>query len=76
MSSSLEIDLSKVPAATPLPGYVSNLIHPDRTLESGVTAVSAVMIILTSLFVIIRLYANLRVARKLGWDDGKSSHHF
>ena len=48
----IKIDLSKIPAATAPPGYVSNLEHPDRTLETVVMAVNVIMMALTIIVVL------------------------
>ena len=65
-----------MPALSPPPGHLSDFNDSSDTLVLAVTIVSAVMIPVTSMVVLVRLYANITSARKLGWDDGKYSNFY
>ncbi|KAL9118742.1 MAG: hypothetical protein Q9187_004710 [Circinaria calcarea] len=69
MSASIPpgVDLSKIPLERN-PAVKSNFVDPP-TLAPAVTGVGIIMTIITVVFVLMRLNANLRSARKIGWDD-------
>ncbi len=62
------IDLATTPVRKPPPGFHSNFIDPP-SMASGVTATAVVLIVLSTFFVVTRLYLNYTTPRKLGWDD-------
>ena len=56
------------PLASPPPGVVQNLIHPQsRTYQIHI--VSAVFLALSISFLAVRLYAKLCIQRSRTWDD-------
>lgn len=52
----------------PQQGVTSNFIKPE-SLAPVALDLSVAMIILTTFFVLIRLYSNCNATRGLGWDD-------
>ncbi|KAL8862409.1 MAG: hypothetical protein Q9178_001418 [Gyalolechia marmorata] len=61
-------DLSKTPAGQPPPGVQSNFIDPP-SLAMETIVVTTVMIVLASIFVLIRLGSIVFSGRKMAWDD-------
>ena len=66
------VDLSRIPIRPPPPGVQSNFVDPPSMVPATI-AVGIIFIILTTLFVAIRLYANYHAVRKLALDDCSSS---
>ena len=60
-------DLSKIPLQKN-PAVKSNFVDPP-TLAPAVTGVGITMTTIAVVFVLMRLTANMRSARKIGWDD-------
>lgn len=66
------MDLSRTPAAAPPPGVVPNLDNPtDLSVVSIV--VPSIMIFLTIVFVSGRLIQNIKIGKRWGLDDCRSS---
>ncbi|KAL8835412.1 MAG: hypothetical protein Q9176_006913 [Flavoplaca citrina] len=61
-------DLTKTPAGKPPPGVDSNLVDPP-SLATATHVVTTVMIILASIFVLIRLSSIILSGRRTAWDD-------
>ena len=66
------LDLSTIPLQAPPPGVVPNFINPPSA-SAEVFAVSTVLIFLSTLFLVLRLYSRLLIARGFGVDDGETS---
>lgn len=66
------LDLSKIPIGLPPTGVSPNFVNP-QTLAPVILAVSAVILILTITFVILRLYSNSHAERRFGYDDCASA---
>ena len=64
-------DLSTVPLVPPPPGVVPNLVNPPEDSHIATIIFHAVLMPITALFVCGRLYHNLFVVKRIGWDDGK-----
>ena len=60
---------SAVPALTPPAGVTSNFIDPP-TNTKGPLIVSTVLFILTTAFILNRVYVKLCITKKVKWDDG------
>lgn len=56
------------PAVDPPPGVISNFDNP-ASRGQGVIVAGVVLLLLSLLFVSIRLYTRIWVTRALGWDD-------
>ncbi|MCJ1475922.1 hypothetical protein MMC13_004586 [Lambiella insularis] len=56
------------PAQPPPPGQKSNFVDPD-SLQPAILATGSVMIILTTGFVLARLYSALRITKRVGKED-------
>ncbi|KAI1762136.1 hypothetical protein GGR53DRAFT_532907 [Hypoxylon sp. FL1150] len=68
MSASSDIDYSQIPLGPPPPGGTSNFIDPPR--NSWATKVSVyVTLPLIFIFILLRIYARVRVTRKFDLDD-------
>ncbi|MCJ1384816.1 hypothetical protein MMC17_007934 [Xylographa soralifera] len=66
------MDLSMISALTPPPGTTSNFINPT-SLATTTIVCSAIFLALATAFVLVRLYANLRITNSIGWDDGAAT---
>ena len=61
-------DLSKTPAATPPPGYASNLVDPpSKAYQMTICNIVCACIVL--FFVSLRLYTRTRIVNYMGPDD-------
>ena len=60
---------SSVPALAPPAGVTSNFIDPP-TCTKGPLIVSTVLFILTTAFILNRVYVKLCITKKFKWDDG------
>ena len=65
--------LDQMPAGVPPPGVnAPNFVDPP-TIAPALITVNAVLMPITALFVVGRLWSNFHSSRKLGWDDGMPS---
>ena len=62
--------LATMPAAPPPPGQVTNFVDPPSR-QAAIIGVSAMMMVLTLLFVSLRLYSTFRITRSRGLEDCK-----
>ncbi|KAF2168178.1 hypothetical protein M409DRAFT_21622 [Zasmidium cellare ATCC 36951] len=62
--------LADLPAATAPPGYTQDLINPPETkhINAGIT-ISIVGMVVSTLFIILRVYTKAHLARNFGVDD-------
>lgn len=66
------VDYSNLPAGAPPLGVKSNFDHAkSRAIDAHVTM--GIFIVLTTIFVLLRVYVKLAVTHMWGWDDCKLS---
>ena len=60
--------MATIPAVAPPPGQVSNFVNPESQ-QPAMIAVCTVVIVLTTVFVTVRLYSTARITRSMGGED-------
>jgi hypothetical protein len=65
-------DLNTTPAGAPPPGQTSNLINPP-SLQKTTIAVFSTLLAVATLFVVARVWFNVRHTRRMMLDDSKPS---
>lgn len=66
------MDLAKIPLLPPPPGVTPNFVNPESRC-SVLIIVSTICLALLLLFVTLRLYSRIWIARAFGLDDGKDA---
>lgn len=62
---------SCVPAATPPPGYTQNFDNPETKHTTAGIVISIVGMVITTLFLALRVYTKAFLAHIFGVDDGE-----
>ncbi|KAK0122940.1 hypothetical protein ONS96_009963 [Cadophora gregata f. sp. sojae] len=62
------IDYSRVPAADPPAGALGNFVDPP-TMACSVLEVSLSLSVVSTVFVVARIYTRGRIVKSLQWDD-------
>ena len=63
--------LAAMPAALPPPGVEPDFYGNPATMGTPFIIIGAVLVPIMLVFVVIRLYARLKIGRDAWWDDGK-----
>ena len=66
----MTMDLSMIPSIAPPQGVIPNFNSPTNRADLFI-AVSCIVVPLSFIFVVLKLYMRIFVMRKPGWDDCK-----